>query len=178
MEVVEGVDPAVDQFGRGRDRAVFQSLIAQRCLRRFGAPGDRRGARDTDASVGTDAFSVHDNDRSDADNGISRRLVRKFLVAPAVSFGWRRDADLGEDFVRLQGRRQEVEEEFPRRNSSLPSRSSGDDRCVEGEDRRRIVRCRIGVGERSADRTCRSPTRAAASARRGTVDRIWSSVAM
>ena len=70
-----------------------------------------------------------------------------------MPFRRRRDADLGEDFVRLQGRRQEVEKELSRRNAPLTAGSSGDDGCVKGQDRRRIVGGRIGVGERSADRS-------------------------
>ena len=90
---------------------------------------------------------------ADADDGVSRRLVRQLLVAPAVPFGRHRNADLGEDLVRLQGGGQEIEKELPRRNAPLTSRSSGDDRRVERQNRRRIVGGRIGVGERAADRS-------------------------
>ena len=43
-----------------------------------------------------------DDHSADTDDGVSRGLVGQFLVAPAMPFCRHRDADLGEDLVRLQ----------------------------------------------------------------------------
>jgi hypothetical protein len=150
VEVIQGVDPVIDQFSRSRDRAVFQAFSTQRCLRRLGAPGHRRRSSDTDTNVGTGA-TVYNDYGTDADDGVSRGLVGEFLVTPTVPFYRHRRADLNEDFVRLQGGRQEIEKELPRRNSPLTPRSFGDDRRIESEDRGWIVGGRIGVGERSTN---------------------------
>jgi hypothetical protein len=61
------------------------------------------------------------------------------------------NADFGEDLIRLQGGRQEIEKELPRRNGPFTPRSSGDDGRIECQNRRRIVRGCIGVRQRAAD---------------------------
>src|SRR4051812_19840118 len=153
VKIIQEIYPAIDQVGCGRDSVIIQPLATQCRLRFLGTPGDRRGSRDPDTNILDRALAGEDHHSADTDNGVSRRLVGQFLIAPSVPFYRQRNLDLGKNLVRLQCGRQEIEKELPRRNSPLTLASSGDDHRVEGKDRRWIVSGRIGVYEGAADRS-------------------------
>jgi hypothetical protein len=156
MKIIQEIDPTIDQVGRRRDHTIVQPLTPQCRLRGLSTPSDRCGSRNPNANIGDRALPVEDDHGADTDDGVPRGLVRQLLVAPAMPLCRNRDEDLGEDFIRLQRGGQEIEKKFPRRNPPLTLAAPGDNRCVESEDRRRIVSSRIGMCEGASD--CSSVT--------------------
>ena len=87
-----------------------------------------------------------------ADVRESTRQLRVLDVGAARSRCRDGDADLGEQLISAERRREQLAEELVRRNRAPTPGTDGNHRCAEGEDHRGKIRRWIRVRETPADR--------------------------
>ena len=98
---------------------------------------------------------------SDTDRGEVADLALELLVGTGRAARLPNHADLGQDFGRLDGRLERVEEEIARGDVPFPRPTAADESRISGDEHRGPVRGWIRVRDRPADRAPISDLRVA-----------------
>ena len=124
-----------------------QSLLGLCCPERVIS-----NARDADSHIGQGARRIQFHKGGGATDCKAGGLLRHLQVGASIAAGPDGNLNLPNDLVGFQCRRHHVEEELRCWNGPFPFRSERDDGCIEGEDARGIIRCRIRMRQTAADR--------------------------
>ena len=140
--------------GRGGDRRVGEAVAFEDLLGRGQPHGHRPGSRRGQARLRA-ARAVADHHRRDRDDREVAAAPRELLERKAGRRVHRWQADLGEDLVGLEAGREVRHEEVLRLHDTLALRAARHHRAAERREDRGVLRGRVRVGDRAADRAAR-----------------------